>query len=83
MLRLSVADETREWIRKATGLINGLIGRVEALEAAPSAPSHEVASLPAPVAGRFIYVPDESGGPTLAFSDGADWRRVSDGAVVS
>lgn len=31
----------------------------------------------------LIFVPDETGGPTLAFSDGADWRRVQDGAVIA
>lgn len=30
-----------------------------------------------------IIVSDETGGRTLATSDGTDWRRVSDGAVVS
>ncbi len=30
-----------------------------------------------------IIVTDEVGGRTLATSDGADWRRVSDGAVIS
>lgn len=33
--------------------------------------------------GAIIYVSDETGGPTLAFSDGTDWRRVQDRAVVS
>lgn len=31
----------------------------------------------------LIYVSDETGGPTLAFSDGTNWRRVQDRAVVS
>ena len=37
------------------------------------------------VLGRaaYIYVSDESGGATLAFSDGTDWRRVQDRAIVS
>lgn len=30
-----------------------------------------------------VFVPDETGGATLAFSDGSDWRRVTDRAVVS
>lgn len=34
-------------------------------------------------AGQIVFVADESGGATLAFSDGTDWRRVADGAVVS
>lgn len=31
----------------------------------------------------IVYVIDEVGGPVLAYSDGTDWRRVGDGAVVS
>lgn len=30
-----------------------------------------------------VYVSDETGGAVLAFSDGSDWRRVTDRAVVS
>lgn len=45
---------------------------------------YTVASLP-PAAGntRLAVVTDEVGGATLAFSDGANWRRVQDRAVVS
>jgi hypothetical protein len=46
--------------------------------------SYTVAGLPsATVAGSMIYVTDETGGAVPAFSDGADWRRVTDRAVVS
>lgn len=31
----------------------------------------------------MIFVSDESGGPAPAWSDGTDWRRFSDGAVIS
>lgn len=31
----------------------------------------------------LIFVWDETGGPTLAFSDGTNWLRVQDRAVVS
>lgn len=31
----------------------------------------------------LIYVSDETGGATLAFSDGTDWRRTADRAVIS
>lgn len=31
----------------------------------------------------LVYVTDETGGAVLAFSDGTDWRRVTDRAVVS
>ena len=48
--------------------------------------SSSVASLPAPSAlgeGAILFVNDEAGGPTLAFSDGSNWRRVQDRAVVA
>lgn len=31
----------------------------------------------------IIYVSNETGGATLAFSDGSSWRRVQDRAVIS
>jgi hypothetical protein len=31
----------------------------------------------------IIYVSDESGGATLAFSDGTNWRRVQDRAIIT
>tara|TARA_R110001606_G_scaffold102807_5_gene225422 strand:+ start:22295 stop:23521 length:1227 start_codon:yes stop_codon:yes gene_type:complete len=34
-------------------------------------------------AGAVLLVPDQAGGAVLAFSDGTDWRRVMDRAVVS
>lgn len=47
-------------------------------------PTHTVAGLPSPTpAGQLIYISDESAGPTPAFSDGTNWRRVADRAVVS
>lgn len=33
--------------------------------------------------GGLVYVRDEVGGATLAFSDGVNWRRVQDRVVVS
>ncbi len=49
------------------------------------APSYTVATLPsaATYARCTIYVGDETGGAVLAFSDGTNWRRVTDRAVVS
>ena len=34
-------------------------------------------------AGKMVFVSDESGGPVMAFSDGNNWRRVTDREVVS
>jgi len=33
--------------------------------------------------GSTIYVSDETGGGTIAFSDGTNWRRVQDRAIIS
>lgn len=48
-------------------------------------PRFTVGKLPsaASAEGSLIYVPDESGGPVTAFSDGTNWLRVTDRAVVS
>jgi hypothetical protein len=46
--------------------------------------AYTVSTLPsAAAAGRLIYVGNESGGAVPAFSDGTNWRRVTDRAVVS
>ena len=44
---------------------------------------YTVATLPSQVAGGFIFVTDETGGAVTAFSDGNNWRRTTDRAVVS
>jgi hypothetical protein len=48
-------------------------------------PSYTVASVPpaANWARSIIYVSNETGGATLAFSDGTNWRRAQDRAVIS
>jgi hypothetical protein len=33
--------------------------------------------------GAMVYVSNESGGAVVAFSDGTNWRRVTDRAIVS
>ncbi|MGJ8615499.1 MAG: DUF2793 domain-containing protein [Sulfitobacter sp.] len=48
--------------------------------------SYTVATLPDPAvigAASMIYVSDETGGGVTAFSDGTNWRRTTDRAVVS
>lgn len=67
-----------------------LINAVKALDAlgttvpAPT-PAYAVADVPDATVytGAVIFVSDETGGAVLAFSDGTDWRRVTDRAVVS
>ena len=46
--------------------------------------SYTVAGLPAATtAGQMVFVSNETGGAVPAFSDGTNWRRVTDRAVVS
>lgn len=47
--------------------------------------SYTVAAMPAANAGagQIVHVSNETGGAVLAFSDGTNWRRVTDRAVVA
>ncbi len=48
--------------------------------------SYTVAGVPsasAEGAGTMIYVTDETGGAVPAFSDGTNWRRCTDRAIIS
>jgi hypothetical protein len=47
-------------------------------------PSYTVAGVPSAVPpGQMIYVSNESGGAVPAFSDGTNWRRVTDRAIIT
>lgn len=47
-------------------------------------PEFTVATIPAAApAAQMIYVSDETGGAVPAFSDGTDWRRVTDREIIS
>jgi hypothetical protein len=46
-------------------------------------PKYAKASLPTQSIGGLIYVTDDVGGAVPAFSDGTNWRRVTDRAVIS
>ncbi len=50
-------------------------------------PSYTVAQsnalTPSTYTGGMIFVTDESGGAVMAFSDGTNWRRVTDRAIIS
>lgn len=51
----------------------------------PSFPSYTVSTAPDATLNetKAIYVSDEAGGKTLAFSDGVNWRRVQDRAIIT
>jgi hypothetical protein len=74
----SIASYLREienWARQVYERITGIHQQV----------SYTVATLPnaTEFEAHTIYVSDETGGATLAFSDGTNWRRVQDRVVVS
>lgn len=68
--------------------IGGITSPTVALHAAGPmrVASYTVPGLPGAVAsgaGAIAYVSNEAGGAVLAFSDGTNWRRVTDRAIVS
>jgi hypothetical protein len=60
---------------------NGIITADKALQLK----SYTVTGAPSPtgIAGAMIYVTDETGGAVPAFSDGTNWRRVTDRAIIA
>lgn len=57
---------------------------VQTFSAPPIVPTYTVAGVPsATPAGQLVYISNETGGATLAFSDATNWRRVSDRAVIA
>jgi hypothetical protein len=47
-------------------------------------PSYSINTLPsASPAGKMLFVTDETGGSVPAFSDGFNWRRITDRQIVS
>ena len=50
----------------------------------PVLPTYNVASLPSgQPAGTYVFCPDETGGATIVFFDGTNWRRPSDSGIAS
>ena len=70
--------------RQASTDIDRLRDRIAALEAGYSLTTVTVATLPIVGSGfPWVVVSDEVGGAIAAYDDGTNWRRTSDGAVVS
>ena len=50
----------------------------------PTGDSYTVATVPsAAQPGQMIFISNETGGAVMAFSDGTNWRRITDRAVIS
>ena len=79
----TVTTELAEHARR----VNGLLARdgTEAMTAPIVLASYLKTQLPTASAytAGLIYVSNEAGGAVPAFSDGTNWRRVTDRAVVS
>jgi hypothetical protein len=71
--------------RTTLGLGTAATQDIGGLTVPPVLPAYTVATVPSAAANTrgLIYVSDEAGGAIIAFSDGADWRRVTDRNVVS
>jgi hypothetical protein len=74
------------WNIYADGTAGNFFGGFVNLDSWIKLKSYTVAGVPSAAtagAGAQIYVSNESGGAVPAFSDGTDWRRVTDRAVIS
>ena len=83
-LHLKVSADGSTW-SEALVVTAGAGSRV-AVDGAVRVKTYARAALPAATsqgAGAILFVSDDVGGATLAFSDGSSWRRVADLAVVS
>lgn len=72
-------SDWKTWARRLVGSLS------QQRSVAPLPLAHySVSSLPdANRDGMLIWVVDETGGPTVAFSADGDWRRVQDRSVVA
>ena len=63
----------------------GSIGGEEITASELTLPSYTVSTVPTASAStaQIIFVSDETGGATLAYSDGTNWRRLQDLAIIS
>ena len=70
-----------DWFRQIRDLLSEVSNPTEPV----SFPVYTVATLPAAsgYAGHAVMVSDETGGYTMAFSNGTNWKRVQDLATVS
>ena len=66
-------------------LVNSDYGVVETSGGPVEFPRYAVAQVPDASAyiGHMVYINNETGGPVMAFSDGTNWRRITDRTVIS
>lgn len=68
------------WVKQVYENLTGInTAKVYTVATLPDASDFD----PATGEAAYVYVSDETGGATLAFSDGTNWLRVQDRAIVS
>ncbi len=70
----SVADGDLTYVKLAVAFAGPMKMAEYTVATLPTASAHD---------NHAIIVSDETGGRTIATSDGTNWRRVSDGAIAS
>lgn len=84
-MAVAVDQSAPAWAHQLASDINAELARAQARRVPVRLPTFAKADLPAAATfiACWIYVTDEAGGATPAFSDGSAWRRAADRAVVS
>jgi len=81
---LQLASATEAVQSGGAGITQILAATRAEFDAPATLASLTVAGVPsASPAGMLIYVSDETGGAVPAFSDGSNWRRVTDRAIIA
>ena len=80
ILTLDFSTDIREQVRQIATYLQSL-----GLGASFRLPQYTVSTVPTASehTGGLVYVTDETGGAVPAFSDGTNWRRTTDRAVIS
>lgn len=75
---LNLARDIRKSFQTVSDAVNDLFK-------GPRLPNYTVSGVPSASENtrRLIYISDESGGAVPAFSDGTNWRRVTDRVIIS
>lgn len=75
-----IPSDAPPWAQRLQADFNRVFSQVEA---DLRTPTFAKADLPRDGSRNLAIVADAAGGAVLAFYDGADWRRVTDRAVVT
>jgi hypothetical protein len=84
-MALIVPQDAPAWAHRLATDIDRQIARLTGYRAPVRLTAFEKTDLPsaASYTGCLIFVPDATGGPIPAYSDGTTWKRVTDATVIS